>query len=163
MGIVLFPQWNLFLACTLVSGKIVLKFAINLNEKNLSTPSCVATVHQLIGSHESTGSSVFTYFSEINLQFSFYKAAKWHLLGELWTPSLRCAEKLWNNLKASLKPLKNLSKKVLKKFKRIRTIKDLVPLHLTTHLVMNDLCCCCFLSVNRTSRARKKRLQNMCI
>lgn len=74
MGIVLFPLWNLFLACILVSGKIVLKFTINFNEKkNLSTPSCVATIHQLIGSHETTETSGFSYFSEINLQFLFTK------------------------------------------------------------------------------------------
>lgn len=72
-GTVLFPQWNLFLACILVSGKIVLKIAINFNEKNLSTPSCVATVHQLTGSHETTETSVFSYFSEINLRFLFTK------------------------------------------------------------------------------------------
>lgn len=73
MGIVLFPQLNLFLACILVSGKIVLKFTINFNEKNLSTPSCVATVHQLIGSHKTTETSAFSYFSKINLQFLFTK------------------------------------------------------------------------------------------
>lgn len=73
MGTVVFPQWNLFLACILVSGKIVLKFTINFNEKNLSAPSCVATVHQLIGSHETTETSCFSYFSEINLHFLFTK------------------------------------------------------------------------------------------
>lgn len=51
MGIVLFPQCNLFLACILVSRKIVLKLPINFNEKNISTSSCAVTNQQLIGSH----------------------------------------------------------------------------------------------------------------
>ena len=158
MDTVLFPQWNLFLASILVSGKIVLKLAINFNEKNISAPSCVVTNQQLLGSRETTQTFQWHKFAA-----SFYKAAKRHWLGKLRTSSLRCAEKPLNSLKAYLKPFKNMSKKVLEKFKRMKTIKDLVPLHLMTHLMMNDLCCWWFLSINRTSRAREEKLQNTCI
>lgn len=86
-----------------------------------------------------------------------------HWLGKFTTPSLRSAEKSVNNLKANLKPFKNLNKKVLEKFKSMKTMKDLVPLHSMTPLMMTDLCHCCFLSINTTNRARKRKLQNMCI
>lgn len=52
MGTVLLPQCNLFLACILVTGKIVLKLTINFNGKNVSTASCVVTNQELIGSYK---------------------------------------------------------------------------------------------------------------
>lgn len=52
MGTVFLPQCNLFLACILVTGKIVLKLTINFNGKNVSTASCVVTNQELIGSYK---------------------------------------------------------------------------------------------------------------